>query len=96
MQAATFELSSSPIKMFPNSISKIYNLKTFRILYCLFLEEFPIEFAKLPSLRRFYIDDDEKPRNLMSMGTGQLTSLQTLPFLFWVKMKDVKSRSWGS
>ena len=82
--------------MFPNSITKMYNLQTFRILYCLFLEGLPREFAKLPSLRHFYIDDDEKPRNLMPMRTRQLTSLPTLPFLFWVKMKDVKSRSWGS
>ncbi|CAL5348118.1 unnamed protein product [Camellia sinensis] len=74
------DISRTAIKELPSFVTNLYNLQTLRILYCLFLEKLPREFRKLVKLRHFYMDDDEKRRNLMPVGLGQLTCLLTLPF----------------
>ncbi|KAL2929663.1 putative disease resistance protein RGA3 [Bienertia sinuspersici] len=70
------DLSNNPIHALPESICKLYQLQTLRLFRCL-VQELPSELHRLENLRHI-----ETSRWLVaSKGMGQLTSLQTLPYL---------------
>lgn len=72
------DLSESSIETLPNFVTKLYNLETLKLPWC--LTEMPTQLHKLVSLRHFCVTDTVETRKLMPMNIGMLTSLQTIPF----------------
>ncbi|XP_019107730.2 putative disease resistance protein RGA3 [Beta vulgaris subsp. vulgaris] len=75
------DLSENYIKTLPESICKLYQLQTLRLLHTIILCELPKELHRLENLRHIETTDYLSP----SRGLRQLTSLQTLPHL---KLRD--------
>ncbi|KAH0752493.1 hypothetical protein KY285_005641 [Solanum tuberosum] len=86
------DLSNTKITALPNSICKLYNLQTFRVINCHSLKELPYEMGNMISLRHiYYTSADETNGHLgewcirnehfqMPLKMRQLTCLQTLQF----------------
>ncbi|CAK9139706.1 unnamed protein product [Ilex paraguariensis] len=72
------DLSNTKIRVFPESVAKLYNLQTLTALNIWPFVEPPKELRNLISLRHLYVDDN--PELQMPLGMGKLTCLQTLPF----------------
>ncbi|KMT00232.1 hypothetical protein BVRB_1g020450 [Beta vulgaris subsp. vulgaris] len=75
------DLSENYIKALPESICKLYQLQTLRLLHTIILCELPKELHRLENLRHIETTDYLSA----SRGLRQLTSLQTLPHL---KLRD--------
>ncbi|KAL3326657.1 hypothetical protein AABB24_037379 [Solanum stoloniferum] len=86
------DLSNTKITALPNSICKLYNLQTFRVINCHSLKELPYEMGNMISLRHIYYTSADETnghwgewciRNehfQMPLKMRQLTCLQTLQF----------------
>ncbi|KAH0720770.1 hypothetical protein KY290_006654 [Solanum tuberosum] len=86
------DLSNTKITALPNSICKLYNLQTLRVINCHSLKELPYEMGNMISLRHiYYTSVDERNGHWgewyihtehfqMPLKMRQLTCLQTLPF----------------
>ena len=72
-------ISKTEIEALPNSITKLYNLQTLRLEWCLYLKELPKDLKKLDNLRHIYIDYNpnikQSPKDMRN-----LICLQTLSF----------------
>lgn len=72
------DLSETSIEQITNSLTKLYNLETLKLPWC--LTELRAELHKLVRLRHFCITDTLETRKLMPTNVGLLTSLRTIPF----------------
>ncbi|KAL0396130.1 UNVERIFIED_CONTAM: Disease resistance protein SUMM2 [Sesamum calycinum] len=72
------DVSFTGIKVFPESICKLYNLQTLRALPCHNLQELPSQLRTLTSLRHLVVGPDKDFE--MPLQIGKLTCLRTLKF----------------
>ncbi|KAK4409524.1 Disease resistance protein RPS5 [Sesamum angolense] len=72
------DVSFTDIRVFPESICKLYNLQTLRALPCHNLRELPNQLRSLTSLRHLVVGPDKDFE--MPLQIGKLTCLRTLKF----------------
>ncbi|KAL0423961.1 UNVERIFIED_CONTAM: Disease resistance protein RGA2 [Sesamum radiatum] len=72
------DVSFTGIRVFPESICKLYNLQTLRAFRCFKLQELPSQLRSLISLRHLVVDREEHFE--MPIEIGKLTCLRTLKF----------------
>ncbi|XP_012090562.1 disease resistance protein RGA2 [Jatropha curcas] len=70
------DVSYSDIRVLPESITKLYNLQTLRLIECKLLEKLPNKLSNLVSLKSIYFSYE----NQMPADVGRLTCLERLPF----------------
>ncbi|GKV38787.1 hypothetical protein SLEP1_g46660 [Rubroshorea leprosula] len=86
------DISETGIEELPKSISKLYNLQTFRFMDCEFLEMPSEGIGDLINLRHIHFSD----RDTMPANVGRLTSLQTLGSFYVGTRKGLKIEELGS
>ncbi|KAL2514472.1 putative disease resistance RPP13-like protein 1 [Forsythia ovata] len=84
-----FNLSQTPLKWLPESVSTLCNLQVLILERCSGLSKLPARMDKLINLRHLNIADTSQLRE-MSEGIAQLTSLQTLSKLIVSKSSGLK------
>ncbi|KAL2514462.1 putative disease resistance RPP13-like protein 1 [Forsythia ovata] len=84
-----FNLSQTPLKWLPESVSTLCNLQVLILEHCSGLSKLPARMDKLINLRHLNIADTSQLRE-MSEGIAQLTSLQTLSKLIVSKSSGLK------
>ncbi|KAL0431273.1 UNVERIFIED_CONTAM: Disease resistance protein RGA2 [Sesamum radiatum] len=73
------DVSFTGIRVFPESICKLYNLQTLRAIDCSELQELPSQLRSLISLRHLVVVDQYEAFE-MPLEIGKLTCLRTLEF----------------
>ncbi|GLT60203.1 hypothetical protein SLA2020_329820 [Shorea laevis] len=87
------DISETGVQVLPESFSKLYNLQTFRFMYCKYLQMPSEGIGYLINLRHIHFTREEH----MPANIGRLTSLQTLQDSFSVgTRKGLKIEELGS